>query len=118
MSNKQIQLTRDQLRAIARYELTFRDIIGPDDDIDDIEFVYPEPYTYTMEDLRCAIAAIIAADARPVPLDPTAVLPPAPCPPPLSAPGASFPPADLGLLHRWLCIRGGVRCCALRAGEG
>ena len=62
MSNKQIQLTRDQLRAIARYELTFRDVISGDDDFNEIEFICPEHYTYTMEDLRCAIAAIKAAD--------------------------------------------------------
>lgn len=61
MANKQIKLLPEQMRRIARYEISFRDMID-DLPIEDISFVCPEPYRFTLDDLYHAVKALKAAD--------------------------------------------------------
>lgn len=52
-----IILTRDLLRSIARYEMTFRDF-SEDGEFDPDGFTVPAPYQITLDDLRAALTAV------------------------------------------------------------
>lgn len=59
--NHKLTLSREQLRQLARYELTFDDLTEGIP-IDAYEIDCPEPYKYTLEDLREALINIKAKD--------------------------------------------------------
>ena len=61
MSDKKLIITPEQMRHIARYEITFKDVLCGAD-IDDVCFVCPEMYTFTLYDLYYAIMALKEAD--------------------------------------------------------
>ncbi len=61
MDRKQIILSREQLCGIARYEKTFRDYLG-DTPFDEADFICPEPYRYTLEDLCAALERMLDTD--------------------------------------------------------
>ena len=49
-----IELTPGQMKKIARYELTFQEVIG-EPGTEDIDVVCPHVYTYTLDDLTEAV---------------------------------------------------------------
>jgi hypothetical protein len=58
---KQVTLRPEQLKALARYELTF-DRLGIGADAEAVQILCPEEYTYTLEDLRQAVVHLQQAD--------------------------------------------------------
>ena len=61
MSNK-IFLSYDKMRQLARYEITFENLIGEDNVLEDIEFVCSDTYIYTGEDIYKSIRNIWKKD--------------------------------------------------------
>ncbi|MGN8764354.1 hypothetical protein [Hornefia butyriciproducens] len=61
MNKKEITLTTDQMQQIARFDLTFKDLIG-DSDYDSAAFTCSDVYTYTVDDLYCALKNLKEAD--------------------------------------------------------
>lgn len=60
-TNRIIELTPEQLRRIARYEMTFRDVT-PEDAPETVEFHATSPYRFSVDDLLVALRGIRAAD--------------------------------------------------------
>ncbi|MDD5921753.1 MAG: hypothetical protein PUC44_01040 [Eubacteriales bacterium] len=61
MHERKIILSTGQMQQIARYSLTFKDLVGDFDD-DSVSIVCPEVYTYTVDDLYYALKNLLAAD--------------------------------------------------------
>ena len=61
MADNTIIITKDQMRQIARYELTFKEILDGMD-FDDAEISCPEVYSFTLEDLYQALRNLKEAD--------------------------------------------------------
>ncbi len=61
MAENKVTLTPGQMRQIARYELTFKEIIA-DAPFSDGDIICPDVYTFTLEDLYCAVRALKACD--------------------------------------------------------
>ncbi len=61
MANTQITLSAARLQQIARYQITFKDIL-PGTSFDEINIVYPEVYSFSLDDLYRALHALKKAD--------------------------------------------------------
>ena len=61
MTEQTITLTTAQMKQIARYEITFRDVMN-ESGFQDGSIVCPEVYTFTLDDLYQAIKNMKAAD--------------------------------------------------------
>ena len=58
---ERIELTAAQMQQIARYELTFQELIKKSE-FEDIEVVCPDSYQYTLEDLTIALRNLLEKD--------------------------------------------------------
>lgn len=61
MADNTILITKDQLQQIARYEITFKEILNGAY-IDEVKTVCPDVYTISLDDLYQALQAIKTAD--------------------------------------------------------
>ncbi|MBO5076598.1 MAG: sel1 repeat family protein [Clostridia bacterium] len=61
MDEANAAVTLEQIRAIARYELTFDQLIK-DSGVENGKLVFPEAYRFTLDDLRIALTNLLAAD--------------------------------------------------------
>ena len=61
MAKRRIEISVEDMRRIARYEITFRDLV-PEGRVADVEFVCSGRYDTTLEDFREALARMKASD--------------------------------------------------------
>ena len=61
MSDRPTVILKEQMKALARYEITFRQFMV-DDDLRDDEFIFPEKYQMTLEDLQAALTNMLEED--------------------------------------------------------
>ena len=59
MSKKKIEISTEEMRRIARYEITFRDVLS---DAEPEEIDFPQVYHYSLEDLYAAVKTLEKKD--------------------------------------------------------